>query len=576
MEFIKKLSKKKNFWYLVVVIFFGILASRTLLFQSGYFNMHDDLQMMRQLVMEKCFLQFQIPCRWTQHMGYGFGFPLFNFYPPLPYLVGELFRVIGFSFVTTIKWTFALSIIVSGVTMFFLASEFFGPLGGVLSSVFYVWAPYHSVDVYVRGAMNEAWALTWFPLIFWAAYKLIKEKKNTFKWMILVALSWFLLLTSHNLMVLILTPFFGVWVLLWMWKLDMWSRLLSFIKSGLLAFGMAAFFTIPVLLEAKLVQIDTLVVGYYEWIAHFSTTAQILFSRFWGYGPSVWMDKDDGMPFQIGHIHWILSLVIGAWLVLTIFKNRGKIKKTLKKSITLPLLFMFVSGWFTLFMTHSKSTFIWSNVNILEIVQFPWRFLAIATFTFSFLAGSVVLIIKDEGKKKIIVGLLAIGLVIFNWNYFLPKGGKMLPLTDEEKFAGKAWDLQQTAGIYDYLPNLAKQAPQEPQSLLAEVMEGEAVITNEWQNSKKISFDIDVTSENTLVRLGLFKFPGWIAYVDGKKIENFVPETENWGRMYVEVPSGEHTVKLKLTNTFPRTLGNIISLVTWVLLIRYFRKKKKK
>ena len=47
--------KHPNFLPLAFVVVLGILASRTLLFQSGYFNMHDDLQMMRQLQMEKCF-----------------------------------------------------------------------------------------------------------------------------------------------------------------------------------------------------------------------------------------------------------------------------------------------------------------------------------------------------------------------------------------------------------------------------------------------------------------------------------------------------------------------------------------
>ncbi|MGB6881820.1 MAG: hypothetical protein WBD86_00765, partial [Microgenomates group bacterium] len=84
MRFLRKISSNPNFWPIVVVLVFAILAGRSLIFQSGYFNMHDDLQMMRQLEMEKCFKDFQIPCRWVPDMGYGFGFPLFNFYPPLP------------------------------------------------------------------------------------------------------------------------------------------------------------------------------------------------------------------------------------------------------------------------------------------------------------------------------------------------------------------------------------------------------------------------------------------------------------------------------------------------------------
>ena len=102
-----------------LVLIFGVLASRDL-FRSGYFIMHDDLQMMRQLEMEKCFLDGQIPCRWVPDMGYGFGYPLFNFYPPFPYMLGEIFRVLGFAFTTTIRLTFALSIIASGIIMFLL------------------------------------------------------------------------------------------------------------------------------------------------------------------------------------------------------------------------------------------------------------------------------------------------------------------------------------------------------------------------------------------------------------------------------------------------------------------------
>ena len=105
---------------LFIILLFSLLASRAL-FKPGYFPMHDDLQMMRQLELEKCFLDGQIPCRWVPDMGFGFGMPLFNFYPPLPYLIGEVFRLLGFYFTTTARLTFALSIFGSGVAMYYLA-----------------------------------------------------------------------------------------------------------------------------------------------------------------------------------------------------------------------------------------------------------------------------------------------------------------------------------------------------------------------------------------------------------------------------------------------------------------------
>src|SRR5574338_839363 len=106
------LLQKPNTIPLIIVIFFGLLAGKGLI-GEGYFNMHDDLQMMRQLEMEKCFLDGQIPCGWVPDMGYGYGYPLFNYYPPFPYLIGEMFRIFTIPFTLTVKLTFALSIISS-------------------------------------------------------------------------------------------------------------------------------------------------------------------------------------------------------------------------------------------------------------------------------------------------------------------------------------------------------------------------------------------------------------------------------------------------------------------------------
>src|SRR3989339_111044 len=100
MKFFRKIVHSKDFIPLTLIFIFSLLAVRTLLL-PGYFPMHDDLQMMRQLQMEKCFVDGQIPCRWVPDMGYGLGYPLFNFYPPLPYLVGEGIRLVGYSFVAT-------------------------------------------------------------------------------------------------------------------------------------------------------------------------------------------------------------------------------------------------------------------------------------------------------------------------------------------------------------------------------------------------------------------------------------------------------------------------------------------
>lgn len=551
---------KKDWKAIAIVVLLAVLAGHDLL-RAGYFNIHDDLQMMRQLAMEECFKDLQIPCRWTSHMGYGFGFPLFNYYPQLPYFVGEIFRLVGFSFVDTVKATFFLSIVGSGVAMYLLAREFWGRIGGILSSAFYIWAPYHSVDIFVRGAMNETWAFVWFPLILWSSYKIIT--KAQFRYIVFLTLSWFALLNTHNLMAMIFVPIFVGWAIIWLIKEKSWFTGPQLMISGVWALSLSAFFTIPAFLEKNLVHVESMVVGYYEYIAHFTSTGQLLFSRFWGYGPSAWGIADDKMSFQIGHIHWIFSLIVIAF-VLTRFVKRRKFDIT-----DVLIVFFFAIGWFAAFMTQFRSTPIWLVLDpFIKYLQFPWRFLALVVFSFSFLAGGAISLVGKDGKRGFLKFVLASGLIIgvvfLYKDYFHPE--RMGPLTDQEKFSGAAWDLQQTAGIYDYLPSGAKTAPKSPQKELAEIIKGQAVFSDAHQGTNWARFNTTVSGNTATIQVNIFKFPDWKVYVDGKEVETFIGDDE-WGRTRIEVPSGDHKIMAKLFDTPIRRAGNLVSLGSWILLI---------
>jgi uncharacterized membrane protein len=126
--------------------------------------MHDDLQVMRIFQMEKCFADGQIPCRWSPDMAWGYGQAMFNFYSALPYYLGVLIRIITpFSIMATVKLLFFISLAGSAIGMYLLAKEFWGKLGGIVAALLYAYAPYHALDIFVRGALAEAFALAILP-----------------------------------------------------------------------------------------------------------------------------------------------------------------------------------------------------------------------------------------------------------------------------------------------------------------------------------------------------------------------------------------------------------------------------
>jgi len=581
---ILKILRNKNFIPLLVLLVFAFLAARHLVFEKGYFMMHDDLQMMRQLEMDKCFRDGQIPCRWAPDMGFGFGFPLFNYYPPLPYLIGEAVHLIGFSFLETVKVAFALSLILSGITMYFLSKEFFGRIGGVLSGVFYLWAPYRSVDIFVRGAMNESWAFVFFPLLFLFSYRLIKEgETKNVKNVIYLGLSFTALLMSHNIMVMIFTPFFAIWVFMHLWLSGAWRKLPRLIISGILAFGLSAFFVIPAVLEQNLVRVETLVQDYYEYTGHFVSLNQLFISRLWDYGGSYFGSDADRMSFSVGHLHWFLSIFIGFLLLLLFLLQKGSVLERLKSKPYIPVtFFLLLVGWFSAFMTHSKSIFLWNLVPPLKFTQFPWRFLSIVVFAFSFIVGLIpgVFAKVKSGRgflaklvttppQVFIFFMLSFILVILSWSFFRPNGGELGRISDEEKFSGVWWEMQQGGGVNDYLPKAAKRPPFASSGGIVDLMEGEGEIKNATQGTYWVKFDANITSDISVVRINIFQYPDWRIFVDGEEVENYVDEDEEIGRMYIEVEKGDHLVYGQLFNTWPRTLGNIISFISWTGLILY-------
>lgn len=562
------LKKFKNrFIWPILLIILTIPAFFFFLKPGMYWNMHDDMQMIRQLEMEKCFKDGQIPCRWTPDLGFGYGYPLFNYYPPLPNIVGQVFRTLGLSYMATVRWTAITQFILAALFMFILAKSLFGNFGGFIASLFYTYAPYHALNIYVRGAMNEAWASVFFPLIFYFSRQIIL--KNKVIDIFFLGISFCLLLLSHNPMVLTFTPILFVWVLFWIWQTYKFKIkliipiVIKLFFSGLLSASLAAFFTIPVLAETKLVQIGTMFTGYYSFSAHFASLKQMFLSNFWGDGGSIW-GPNDGMSFMIGYIFWILAILIVLYFFFSSLKN-----KKIDQKLLLSFLLIAI-GFGTAFLSHERSTFIWNLIIPIQKVQFPWRFLNHTTFLFSLSIGVIPYILKNHFSSKNIIFInifILIILFITNISHFYPVISG--PITDDQKFSGLNWERQITSGIYDYLPITAKKAATGPASEFVDsISPGKTVykITGIKKGSDWLFGNINLSQESD-VTISLLSFPNFKVINNGVEINHKIdPEL---GRMILHLPAGNNQLYIKLHNTPIRTISNLISLSAWFVCLFY-------
>jgi hypothetical protein len=542
---------------LIFVLLFPVVVGYFLL-KPGYFSMHDDVQVMRLYEMEKCFKDGQIPCRWVPDMGAQYGHPLFNYHPVFAYYGGMTFRIFNISFVDTAKLLFLFSLILSSLFMYLLTKEFFGKIGGLLSASMYVLAPYHAVDIFVRGALTESWALVFFPLVLWSLYKLITSYKFTY--FILSVFSLCLLLISHNTMPLIFFPVAVLWSLFWIITEKNWKIIPKLCLVALWSLGLSAFFLFPSLLEIKLAKLETMASTYYVYKDHFVTLSQLFFKRDWGYGPSIFGSQDT-MSFQLGWPFWILTVISG--LLSLVKKN-----KTLA-------FFFFVFG-FSIFMTHAKSYFLWNIIPGMSYVQFPWRFLSLSILAMAFLVGGLLAFIKSEKTKITVAFMIILITFILNFSYFQPE--IYYPdMTDSAMLSGDNWKRQSMTTLNDYVPSTVKEYPKDLAPSLPWVVEGEASVSQYRKKSDFWRFTVDVVgTNNATIEVPVFEYPEWETVIEQTRVEHsYNPET---GVIRINVPPGNHSVSGWFRNTPIRKTANVISLISFgsMILLMILKGQKEK
>ena len=114
------------------------------------------------------------------------------------------------------------------------------------------------------------------------------------------------------------------------------------------------------------------------------------------------MGANDGMSFQQGVMLLFLTF-LASYLLIRHFFIPAKItddentpSTCRQQELLLLLLFFAVATVAILLTTTPMAAALWRRVSLLEVIQFPWRLLALAAFTFSALGGLVVWQLGEE------------------------------------------------------------------------------------------------------------------------------------------------------------------------------------
>ena len=396
--FYKFTFPKKEINLLVLLILISCLPLisilRTGVYQSGDFNIHlfntmDFYASLSQGIF--------IP-NWASELNATFGYPLFSFIYPLPYYIMSLYHFMGLSFINSVKLLLISSFIFSGIFMYYWIKDLFGKIPGFVSAVFYLFVPYHLIDMHFRVDVGEVLSFIFLPLSLLTIRKIIVDKQT--KWAILGGITIAGLILSHPAISISFIPFIILYALFEFYNLKRRNikALLLSAFAVILGFLLSSFYWIP---------------GVFEGIY---TTRRVLagitFPKPWELFYSPWrfgflfQGHYGELSFIIGYVQW---LVIGIVIIL-LLKNR--FKNLLQKRF---LIFCLVCFLFIFFMMLSISKPIWDAIPLINNFQFAYRLLAIEALFTSAIAGGA--LVKSFKNKHLIIILVsfAIFTTILNW-----------------------------------------------------------------------------------------------------------------------------------------------------------------
>lgn len=484
----------------------------------------------------------QFPVRWAGDLNYGYGMPIFSFMYQLPYLISSLFIVFGL--VNAFKLTLAVSFLFSGVFMYLFAKEFFkDEKKALLVTLLYQFAPFHLVELLVRGSFGELFTYTFLPLVLYGVVRL--EKKYTWANFFLVSLATFLLVISHNAVSL---AFFGVVVLFVPFFINKKKWLLCF-SALFCGLGLASYYFIPAILEHKYTLGDVYMQDLYK--SNFAPW-------YYFFIPNILKSE----TFRMGAV----SMQFGLFHVLAIFAGLFLLIKK-KKDFSRVVLFSLLLIGISLFFMQPVSTVFWEKLSLLRQFQFPWRLLSVVAFATSFLG---IIFFKFKLLSNKLVFYFVCFLIIFSTVfYWVPQEGfdkvnesyyKNFPLTTT--YYGET-DVIWTAGEFKAYPKTS-----------VESIEGEAVIANYKKKSNIHTYSVTSKGQSKLVDHTEY-FPGWKVYVNGKPVLIEFQDQNYRGEITFFVPPGVSDVRVVFGESPIRAVANGITVVTSIGLIGLFMYHKK-
>ncbi len=546
---------KQRIKYILAIFIFSIMIM-LIDVHNGYIKGHDTdfhLSTITAIVDQLSWdnLTVQEPLKYIGNdLGYGTRF----FYPPIPHLTAAyITKILGVFHIGNVavgmRITQWLTFFASGVTFYLLGEKIFKSKKiAMLLSLFYMSAPYHLAEIFVRDAFSEMFIPVAIPLIVLGLLYLIEKRYRLF--FICFVGGYTLAIYSHLAMtiyftLMILVTFFIVYFKQIFTKKNILYLVLA---SGLILLLTASFW-MP-MLEIKLKGNYAIFIPYYMTgkggLKYSTISIKELFTFF--------------REIDFHFIRYNLQLFVTVLFFISLFV-------IVKKKLWKEKVWIFLVAFTALSTIMVTDAFPWYYTpDILLTLQFPWRLVIYIAFGAILISGIFLKQIENKKYFKIFSCSLLILTVLATCIYIDHLEGNQIDITNinNERCMGNEREYlpEKVINNLEYFENRNKDIV---------IKSGTGEITKILDNVPDLIFEVN-TSESITIELPRFYYMGYQLEINGQKVE--LTESDNGFLQATIQESGTYT--LTYEKTMVMKIANIISVVTAIVCIILLIWKKRK
>ena len=473
--------------------------------------------------------------RWSSDINNGYGSATLNFYPRLFYYATSLVNLLARDWETTLFILAVLTLGGSAVSFYWLARMFYSPGVSAIAALSYMLLPYHQLDLYWRGAVPEFAGFVLLPLILGFAIKLGAEPSRGHY--AALGLVYGVHLMLHMPVGLLFSYAMVLFALIWsVMRRDI--RVALRIGGGM-ALGVlfSSTYWLPAVVEARYVYEPMSAIQPYH--------STYIDPRVIGFG-------FEGLIVLVFKFNLILLLgfLISRSRFAAVRPDGAEVESPMPSAPTWAAL-----CGAALFMCTYYSYDISRLLPGIQAAVPAFRWLAVASLFSGLLIAAAVESIRK--REMGLIGKVAIATVLA-LNLWLVIGGVIVAATKSGGSASPSAIVNSgfiPAGATH--PEFLADTPNiqiQPEGGLSESLK--------WSPEYR-QVRVRVEQPST-VRLKTYNFAGWTAIVDGQRSEL---RSDDDGIQTVHVEAGMHIIETSFKNTWPRTAGQVLSMIGAALIL---------